>query len=172
MTLVAILLVLLVAAFVQGMIPAAAVLGMAKAPLILSAVIYYALTHGRVAMVCAAFLGGIIHDSLGFTPLGCSSFCFCLIGMAIQSSRELLFKDSLLTVSALTSLGAALLTLATWTFLVMGDFERVPELGGSGWLVWIKAGGVALLAWVAAPPVFALARGLDSLIGGTESSTA
>lgn len=171
MMLVAITLVLLAAAFVQGWIPAAAVLGMAKAPLLLSAVMYYALSHGRFAMLGAAFLGGIIQDSLGFTPLGCSSFCFCLVGLAVQSTRDLLFKDSLLTVAALTSLCAALITLATWLFLVLGGFDRVPEMGGAGWLVWLKAGGAGLLAWVAAPPVFALARGLDALIGATESPT-
>jgi rod shape-determining protein MreD len=172
MTAVSILLVLLVAAFTQGLSPAIGWLGMAKAPLILSVVIYYSLSHGRMAMLWAALAGGLMQDSLGFTPLGCSAFCFCLAGLGIQTAREVLFKDSLFTVIGLTALCAALITLVTWLFLVLGEFDLMPEIGGPGWAVWLKAVGTALLACVAAPPVFGLARGLDRLLGTLEASPA
>jgi rod shape-determining protein MreD len=169
MTAVAVFVVLLAAAFVQGLLPALGFLGMAKAPLLLSVVIYYSLSHGRFTMLLAAMAGGIIHDSLGFTPLGCTSFCFCLTGLSVQAARELLFRDSLLTGTALTAVGAALLTLMTWLFLEFGEFGQAPAVGGSGWWVLAKAGGAAILAIVAVPPVFGLARGLDSLIGNTDT---
>jgi rod shape-determining protein MreD len=162
------ILVLLAAGLVQGLVPAVGLLGMAKAPLFLSAVLYHALFHGRYAMLMAAFFGGLLHDSLGFTPLGCSSFCFCLTGLAVQAARELLFKDSLLTLVGLTALFAALLTLVTWLFLAFGDFGAMPPMGVSGWGVWIKAAGTGLLAVIAAPLVFAMARGLDNLVGTGE----
>ena len=169
MTIVAVLLVLLVSAFFQGLIPAIGFLGMAKAPLLLSAVMYYALTHGRFTMLLSALAGGVILDSLDFTPLGCSAFCFCLAGVVVQAVRDLLFKDSLLTVIALTAVSAAAITLLTWLFLVFGEFGHVPDVGGSGWLVWLKAAGAGLLALAAAPPVFGLARGLDKLVGATDT---
>lgn len=166
----AVFLVLLVSAFIQGALPAIGLLGMAKPPILLSAVIYYALSRSRFAMLLAAFVGGVIHDSLGFTPLGCSAFCFCLTGLLVQSVRELLFKDSLLTVVSLTALTAALMTVGTWLFLVFGEFGQVPDVGGPGWLIPVKAVGAALLALLAAPPVFGLARGLDVWLGQTDTS--
>jgi rod shape-determining protein MreD len=169
MTVVAIFVVLLVAAFVQGLTPALGFLGIAKAPLLLSAVMYYALTRGRFTMILAAMAGGIIHDSLGFTPLGCTSFCFCLVGLSVQAVRELLFRDSLLTGIALTAVGASLITLMTRLFLEFGEFGQVPDVGGPGWWIWGKAAGTGLLAVTAVPPVFGLARGLDSLIGNTDT---
>ena len=168
MTAVASLLVLLAAAFLQGLLPAAALLGMAKAPLLLSAVIYYALSHGRYTMLFAALAGGLIHDSLGFLPLGTTACCVCAAGLAVQAVRDFLFRDSLLTGVALTALGAAALTLATWIFLQLGDYGQTPPTGNLGWMVWAKSAGSAVLAIVAAPPVFALARGLDRLIGMPE----
>ncbi len=168
MTAVAVFVVLLAAALIQGFMPALAFLGMAKAPLLLSAVIYYSLTHGRYTMLLAAMAGGIIHDSLGFTPLGCTSFCFCLAGLFVQTSRDLLFKESVLTGVCLTAVFAGLITLMTWLFLEFGEFGHLPAVGASGWWVWAKAGGTAVLAVAAVPPIFGLARGLDSLIGNTD----
>lgn len=162
------ILVLLTAGLFQGQLPSVGLLGMAKAPLILSAVLYYSLSHGRYAMLLAALAGGLIHDSLGFTPLGSTSFCFCFSGLAVQAARELLFKDSLLTLVGLTALFSVLITLATWLFLAFGDFGGMPELGVGGWTVWLKAGSTGLLAVIAAPLVFAMARGLDSLVGTSE----
>ncbi len=168
MTAVASLLVLLAAGFLQGLLPGAAPLGMAKAPLLLSAVIYYALSHGRFTMLFTALAGGLIHDSLGFLPLGATAFCFCAAGLGVQAVRDFLFRDSLLTGIALTAFGAAALTLATWLFLQLGDSGLAPPTGNSGWMIWAKSAGSALLALVAAPPVFVLARGLDRLISATE----
>jgi rod shape-determining protein MreD len=172
MTAIGILLVLLVATFAQGALPAVGWLGMAKPPLLLGAVIYYSLSHGRLATLWAAFVGGILQDSLGFTPLGCSAFCFCLVGLGVQSAREFLFKDSLLTAVSLTALFAAVITLATWAFLTLGEFDAMPALGLPGWSVWLKAGGAGLLALIATPPLCALARGLDHLLGTLEAEPA
>ncbi len=172
MTSVSVLVVLFVAAFFQGVIPALGFLGMAKAPLLLSVVMYYALFHGRFTMLLAAMAGGIVYDSLGFTPLGCTSFCFCLVGLTVQATREFLFRESLFTGVVLTAVCAGLITLMTWLFFEMGEFGRLPEVGGGGWWVWVKAGGVAVLAVAAVPPVFGLARGLDALIGNTDTYSA
>jgi rod shape-determining protein MreD len=172
MTAISVLLVLLLAAFVQAFFPAVGWLGMAKAPLLLGAVVYYSLSHGRLAMLWAAFAGGLIQDSLGFMPLGCSAFCFCVVGLAVNETRDLLFKDSLLTVMSLTALGAVLITLLTWFFLSWGEFDQMPEIGGPAWSIWLKAGGAAILALVSAPLVFALARTLDHMLGTQEVSPA
>lgn len=172
MTAVAVFVVLLAAAFLQGLMPALGFLGMVKAPLLLSAVMYYALSHSRFTMLLAALAGGIIHDSLGFTPLGCTSLIFCLAGLSVQAGRELLFKDSLITGVALTAVCASVMTLMTWLFLEFGEFGQVPAVGCSGWWVWAKAGGTAVLAVAAVPPVFGLAHGLDSLIGNTDTPRA
>jgi rod shape-determining protein MreD len=164
-----VLLVLLAAAFAQALVPAVGWLGMAKAPLLLSAVMYYALAHGRLTLLWAAFLGGLMQDSLGFVPLGCSAACFCLAGLAVHAVRDLLFKDSVLTVMGVTAACAAGITLVTWLFLALGEFAAMPDFGAPGWAVWLKAGGAALLALAAAPPVFGLARGLDRLLGTQEA---
>lgn len=172
MTAISVLLVLLLSSFVQSVTPAFGWLGMAKLPLLLGAVVYYALTHGRPTVVLAAVAGGVAQDSLGFLPLGTSAFFFCLAGLAIHGMRDLLFKDSLLTAAALTAVAGALLALLTGLLLAGGEVEGLPELALPAWAIWLKAGGTALLAPAAALPVCALARGLDRLLGtlGEESA--
>ena len=171
MTGIASLLVLLAAAFLQGALPAVAWLGLAKPPLILGAVLYYALAHGRFTMLFAALAGGVIHDSLGFLPLGCTAACFCAVGLTVQTLRGLVFRDSAVTGIALTAVGAVVMTGMTGLFLRLGDGPAVA-VGAPASLVAAKAAGTALLAVPAAPLMFVAARALDRVIGVAEGSGA
>lgn len=163
-------LVLFAAALLQTLIPAAAWLGMAKVPLLLGAVVYYALLHRRGPMLIAAFAAGLLSDALGFVPLGYSSFCFCLFGLTIQQLKGYLFRESVVTASVLTGAGVMLYSGAMAVALLFVVEEPLIRVG-AGRLA-LRTCGAALLAFAGTPPLFAVAFALDRLIGNVRASEA
>jgi rod shape-determining protein MreD len=69
------IIVVLVSAALQVMIPAVVTLGHAKCPILLSVVLYYALHQDSTEMFVAAFLAGLVQDLLSIPPPGYS----CLV---------------------------------------------------------------------------------------------
>lgn len=154
-------LLLLLAALAQSLVPAVAFLGSVKMPFLLGVPIYYALVHRRGMAVLAAVLAGILQDSLSPLPVGYSGLCFALFGLAIHYAREVLFRDSPLTVAALGGALAALVMLMVYVMLRLGtEMAAVPW-----WWLGLKMGGNALLGVVAVPLVWLVAGSLERHVG-------
>ena len=152
---------LLLAALVQSLVPATAWLGMSKPPCLLGVVLYYALTHQRTAVIVVAILAGITQDSLSLIPIGFSAFCFTGIGLAVVGMREVLFRESVVTVALLGAMGGAMTTLALYAMLAVGtDTVSAPM-----WWLGVKMGGNALLGLVAAPAFWLIAWVLEHQAG-------
>jgi hypothetical protein len=138
-------------------------LGYAHAPLLLGLVLYYALTHDLFFLLTACFLAGILQDSLGLIPLGYSAFCFCVVGLVVIRSRELMFVRQWTTHLALGAVSAAGVSLALSLMLVLNDQVSmtlpqiaskvwVPSRSGRCWSPWSFACSNALTGiWATSP---------------------
>lgn len=152
---------LLLAALVQSLVPATPWMGMSKPPCLLGVVLYYALTHPRGAVLVVAILAGIVQDSLSLIPMGYSAFCFTGLVLAVVAVREVLFRDSVVTVALLGALSSALTTLALSAMLAVGTDTVAAPL----WWLGVKMGGNALLGLVAVPAFWLLAGALEHQAG-------
>ncbi len=161
MTLAVMALLLLVAALLQSLTPAVALLASAKMPFLLAVTIYYALKHGRGLVMAAAIMGGLIQDSLSLLPIGYSALCFVAAGLIIHHARESLFRDSPFTVAALGGGVAALETLVMYVMLRVGtEVAPVPL-----WWLGLKMGGRVLLGMAVTPLVWGLAGLAERHVG-------
>lgn len=152
---------LLTAAVLQSLMPAAAWLASSKTPFLLGVTIYYALTNSRGTAAAAAVLAGVLQDSLSPIPLGFSALCFAVGALAIHHFRGVLFRDSVLTVAALGAALGALTTLALYVMLMLGtDTVSMPW-----WWLLLRMGGGAVLGLLAAPIVWAAAGAIERQIG-------
>jgi rod shape-determining protein MreD len=159
---------LLVAGLLQDLIAGPLWLGQVKAPLLLAVALYYALYYERIPMLVAAVLAGIVQDSISLMPIGYSSFCFCLLGLAVQKSRGVLFKGSLETAALLGGISGALAIGFLQCMLVMGtEYASGPWW----WAVWRMVGS-GLLGLVAFPVTWWVAQRLDQLVGNVEPQEA
>ena len=75
---IAMLLVIAASLLLQSLLPPVAFLGHAKVPVVMSVVVYYALTYKRTPMLIAGLAAGIVYDAMSVVPLGWSSFWFCV----------------------------------------------------------------------------------------------
>ena len=170
MNLVIMAVALLIGAVVQHVLPGLTLLGQAKAPLVLSVVLYYALHRSLALLVTAAIAGGLLCDSLEALPLGYSTTVFCMLGIIAWLCRDVVFSARGVTHMVFGLLGGLGLTLGLYGLLLFSD-ESLRE---TAWL-WIalKAIGTALLGMILAPVVFAILERLDRLTGNivTESSS-
>lgn len=152
---------LLLATLVQSLVPAVAWLGTSKWPCLLGVSLYYALAHARGKAITVAILAGIIQDSLSLIPLGYSALCFTLVSLVLFRIREMIFRESLLTLAMVGALSSAMTTLFLYLMLALGsDWAGVPLM----WLA-VKAGGNALLGLVAAPAIWMLAGAMEHQVG-------
>jgi rod shape-determining protein MreD len=161
MTMAIMALLLLLAVLAQSLVPAVALLGSVKMPFLLGVPIYYALVHRRGMMVVAALLAGILQDSLSLLPVGYSALCFVMFGLAIYHSREVLFRDSFLTVAVLGSGLAAVGILLVYMMLRLGT----ETVAAPWWWLGVKMGGNALLGIMAVPLVWLVAGSLERHVG-------
>jgi rod shape-determining protein MreD len=155
----------LLAGLLQGMLPAALLLGQAKPPLLAGLVVYYALARPRRDVLWLAVLAGLVQDGLGRIPFGYSSFVFCGLGMLIAHYKDLVFVHETLTHLLFGALMGLLSTLAMYLLLT-----------GSGLLVmpWgaalHKALGSAALGAVLTPFLFIGCARLDEVLGFSEEA--
>ena len=117
---------ILVAAVAQGMLPAWGTLGEAKTPIVLGVVMYYALNRTHGLMLLAGGIGGIVLDCIGNTPLGFSSFYFCVIGLFLNQFRGKLFGSRWITQAWLGTLCGGLMIPVS--FVVLVTLGRLPLL--------------------------------------------
>ena len=104
--------------FLQLQLPALALFGQVKPPLLLSIVLYYALHHENTKMYIVAVFVGFLQDALGLIPLGFSSCAFCFVGACVARYRMILLAESVITRSFFGAIGAGAVTLIVYLLLV------------------------------------------------------
>ncbi len=152
---------LLLCAMVQALLPGWPSLGMAKPPLLLGALLYYALSrpHGQVAE--AAVFAGLLQDSLGAIPHGFSVLAFVVAGLLANHFRDRVFADHWFTHVMLGIGCSALTTILLW--MLLGGAGLRPGMGFGFALT--KALGMSLLGLVTFPLVYRAIHTLDVLLG-------
>jgi|GEM_PF-1993377 len=164
MTLLAILPIHGLALFLQAGISGWPTFGWAKPPFLLAAALYAALRYDRLTAGWSAVLAGLLQDTLGFVPLGVSSFGFLALAVGVYLLRPSLVRESFLTLLLLTAVGAALLAAWTWGLLRWGAVEEIPPFQVSPALLALKIAGQAILTPVAVFPIHLLSRWLERAI--------
>ena len=160
MTYPVMLFVFLCAALVQNLVPGWAILGGAQVPLIMSVVMYYALTRGLGSALFAAVVGGVIQDASGQVPVGYSATCFCVIVLLLTHYKAMLDGESPVTAAVVGGLGGSAVGLVL-SMLLWRD--HVIE-ATSFWIV-MKVGGSGILGLICTPLVFPVILWLDRLVG-------
>ena len=170
MNLVIMAVALLIGAVVQQVLPGLTLLGQAKAPLVLSVVLYYALHRSPALMVTAAIAGGVLCDSLEALPMGYSAAVFCVLGIGAELYRDVVFSARGVTHMVFGLLAGLGLTFGLYAMLLIS--EASLREAALGWIA-LKAVGTALLGMILAPLVFAALERLDRLTGNiaVESAT-
>ncbi|MFH1477235.1 MAG: hypothetical protein ABIH24_07075 [Verrucomicrobiota bacterium] len=162
MNLVIMITALVIGAVVQQVLPGLTWLGQAKAPMVLSVVLYYALHRSLALLVAAAIVGGILCDSLEALPLGCSPAVFCVLGLIAWIYRDVVFSARGVTHMAFGLLAGLGLTFGFYVILLIG----AESLRETAWFyIALKAVGTALLGMILAPIVFIVLERLDRLTG-------
>lgn len=162
MNLVIMSVALLIAAVAQQVLPGLTLLGQAKAPIVLSVVLYYALHRSLALVVTAAIAGGVLCDSLEAMPMGSSTTVFCILGIGAWFYRDVVFSARGVTHMVFGLLAGLGLTFGLYAILLISE-ESLREVS---WLwVALKAIGTALLGMILAPIVFAVLERLDRLTG-------
>ncbi len=139
----------ILSALIQGAIPEFTALGQARVPLLIGAVIYYALNRESEHMVLCAFLAGLLQDGLSMMPMGCSVLCFCVIGYIAGKFRGIVDAGAWITPVAFGGLAAFVSTL-----LFYGVLAREGMIHCSFWWALLKALGAGLLGLVSTPIIF------------------
>jgi rod shape-determining protein MreD len=162
MNLIIMVVALLIGAAAQQVLPSLTLLGQAKAPLVLSVVLYYALNRSLSLLVMAAIGGGVLCDSLEALPMGYSAAVFSVLGIVAWLYRDVVFSARGVTHMVFGLLAGLGLTFGLYAILLISE-ESLREVA---WF-WIalKAIGTALLGMILAPIVFAVLERLDRLTG-------
>ena len=162
MNLVIMAVALLIAAVVQQVLPGLTLLGQAKAPLVLSVVLYYALHRSLALLVTAAIAGGLLCDSLEALPMGYSTTVFCVLGIVAWLYRNVVFSARGVTHMVFGLLAGLGLTFGLYAMLLISE-ESLRDVAWH-WIA-LKAIGTALLGMIVVPVVFAVLERLDRLTG-------
>jgi rod shape-determining protein MreD len=160
MTLLVMCLALLTGAALQALLPSWTWLGGAQPPLLLALVLFYALAHTRGWMLLCALGAGLLQDALCQVPLGFSSFCFGLTGLATLRYREQVEESAWTTQVVLGGLAAAAVNLALYVLLRNAEAISVP-VG----LALRKTFGSAVLGAALTPLAFRVVIGLERQLG-------
>jgi rod shape-determining protein MreD len=155
----------IVAAALHAARPAAGLLGAVPLNPVLGIVIYYALLHGRREMLAAAMVGGLVEDSMGLMPLGYSSFCYCAIGWAAGSYRDVVHVTEPVTYAVFGMAGAACVSLAEWGLLAKDGLVQPDVL-----FIAARTAAAALSAALVVPAVFAALLWIDRGVGNLEEA--
>jgi rod shape-determining protein MreD len=162
MNLVIMAVALLIGAMAQQVLPGLTLLGQAKAPLVLSVVLYYALHRSLALLMTAAIAGGLLCDSLEALPMGYSTAVFCVLGTVAWLYRNVVFSARGVTHMVFGLLAGLGLTFGLYGLLLISE-ESLREV--SWFWIALKAIGTALLGMILAPIVFAVLERLDRLTG-------
>jgi rod shape-determining protein MreD len=156
-------LVLIAGAVLQLLLPAVAVLGHTKPPILLGIVVYYALNRRRDDMFMAALLAGYLQDSLSPIPLGYSSCAYCLAGWGLSSFRHLVMADVGVTYVFFGAVTGFCCEFLLWSVLTARELVVLSPARA----LW-RAQGAGMLGAACALIIFLLVRRLDCLTGNVE----
>ena len=160
MTFILMILLLVTGATVQTLLPAYAILGQVKIPVMLAFVIYYALNQNRSTMLIAALLAGVLQDALSLSPLGYSSTIFIFVGWIISCYRGLVTADSFMTPIVFGAISGITATLMQALLLAHSEIINFQPL----WIL-LRMLGSGFLGALITPVVFMLAKALDRAVG-------
>jgi len=155
---------LLACAMLQAILPPWASMGQAKPPLILGAVLYYALSRDNLQVVESAILGGWLQDGLGPIPLGFSSLAFVSIALLVNHYRERVFSDHWFTHMIMGIGASAWVTLVLYLLLVGGGHR----VGLPFSFALSKALGMSMLGVVCMPATYWAIEKLDRSMGNLD----
>lgn len=158
MTMVVMLLLLGVGAYLQMLLPGLVVLGQARLPLLMAIVLYFSLTRETDVMLAAAFLAGWLQDSLSGIPLGYSMALFCVIGFVAGRFRTLVVSDAPVTQFVFGAVAGAVLNLGLYVLLVRDGLLVYP-----GARLVLRTAGAGITGAVATYLTFAAGSSLDGL---------
>lgn len=171
MTLLLMIVITMFSAVFQSLLPSLPFLGGARAPVVLGAVMYYALTRERGMVLVVGLLAGIFEDALSSRmPMGCHSFLYVLVGLYINQYREKFFGNHWLTHMFLGVIACTAVTVGTFILLMIRS--RLEEgalafaMSFTGMLV--MASGVILIGLAVIPITFKLIERLDYKLGNIE----
>ena len=164
MTFILMTLLLMTGATIQTLLPAYAVLGQVKIPILLAFIIYYSLNRNIKTMLIAATLAGIIQDSLSLSPLGYSSAIFIFIGWVISRYRGLVVADSFMTPIVFGAIAGITTTLMQALLLAHSGLINFNPL----WIL-LRMSGCGFLCALVTPVVFLLSKTLDQAVGNIET---
>lgn len=163
MRLVSMIFLIGVGAVIQAVFPVIHLAGGAKAPLLLSIVIYYALIHDRTAAMYAGLFAGVIQDSMGRIPLGYTAFCFLVVALLLASLKEELFVYEWSTHVFVGAVSSFVVTLFLYFLLVWGQLIQQPFVS-----VIMRLTGSFILGGITAPFVFYCCMRLEQFVGVIE----
>ena len=162
-TILVMLVLLVITAVAQCAMPGWAAFGGVKPPLLLSVVLYYALTRERWTMVACAILAGLLQDALSPVPLGYSTSCFCIIGFFASRFDTIVFIESAFTAAFFGALASCAFTLGVGTLLLRDGLLAAPL-----WWLIMRAIGCAALGAASAPIILRLGFWTDRMVGNVE----
>lgn len=158
---------LVVGAALQVAIPTPSWIGHSHLPVLLGIVIYYALLRDRALMVACAILAGLLEDSLGRTPLGFTSFAYCLAGWIIDAFRDTVLVRQFSTHAVFGAAANAGITVLIFLLLFKDGLVGFAPL----WLLAKIVGTLALGALIV-PLVVVLMTWLEQMVGNMEEGEA
>ena len=157
------ILLLLLAAALQTLLPPLLLPVPLKIPLLPAVALYYALEREWAVALVAALWAGILTDALGGVPGGTSSIVLFLVACGLLPARKVLPEDSAFPAAAAGAATALVLGLAQYVSLLR-RWETPPPFLAS--LASLAA--IALLSAATAIVVAALARRIDLLAGNVK----
>ena len=154
---------LLCGSVIQAVLPSWDWMGQSQLPVLLCIVLYYALNYDTGSLLIAGLLGGLFQDALGMTPLGYSSFCFCLVGLVAARFKGMVFIHQGLTHMIMGALaGAGVMLCMSLLFTIDG------KLVFPFWFLFLKVAGSSLMATIAFPVEFRLLESIDTFLGNIQ----
>ena len=160
MSYIVMLLVMVFGAVLQAVLPGWAVFGFGRWPVLFGIVVYYAMTRELEPFLRAAVLAGLFMDALGATPLGYSSFCFCLVGWLINRLRDQVFIQKGLTHAVFGSLGNLASNLLLALLMISG--RHLTPIPGQ---LAQRCLSALILGALVVPIVFRLLAALEKQVG-------
>lgn len=155
---------LFAAAIAQALLPAWTSIGLAKPPILLAAVVYYAFTRERERLLAVAVAAGVLQDALGMIPLGFSSAAFCLVGLLVDRFREKVFVFRVVTHFVVGALASGLVTALLALLLAKNGLLELPAAAAAR-----KVVGAMVLGALFVPVVFRLLERLELALGTLEA---
>jgi len=152
---------ILTCAMLQAVLPAWQTLGQAKAPLLLGAVLYYALSRNNLQVIEASILAGVLQDSLGPIPHGFSVIAFLSVGLVVNHYRDRVFGEHWFTHVMLGVGSSVMVTLSLYLLLVGSGLRAGVPFS----FALSKSLGMSLLGVVTFPLVYVCMDKLDVAVG-------